>query len=153
MTAQLTFDRKIGMYGTCRRIHGRIGLAGQIFAQAFFSDTEQSWGVEILNADGAMVDEYTVSASEDSARALEEVEAIMSLAYRSATAPKASATTKVPARYLAKGDQVGSGETIVNVAVGVRTPRGKVEVTLEKDGQRRCAIWGASTVITVRRAA
>lgn len=152
MTAQLTFDRKTGMSGACRRIHGRVGLAGRIFAQAFFSDTQQNWGVEILNDEGAMVEEYTVDASQDSALAIEHVEALMSLAYRSATAPKIT-TTKVPARYLTRGDQVGSGETIVNVAAGIRTPRGKVEVTLEKDGHQRLAVWGASTVITVRRAA
>lgn len=90
MTTQLTFDRKIGMYGTCRRIHGRIGLAGRIFAQAFFSDIEQNWGVEILDADGRMVGEYIVAASQDSARAIEHVEAIMSLAYRSATDRRAA---------------------------------------------------------------
>jgi hypothetical protein len=32
-----------------------------------------------------------------------------------------------------------------------RTPRGKVEVTLEKDGCTRPAIWGASTLIGVVR--
>jgi hypothetical protein len=35
------------------------------------------------------------------------------------------------------GDQVGSGETVVNVSVGARTPRGKVEVTLEKGERSR----------------
>jgi hypothetical protein len=57
----------------------------------------------------------------------------------------------IPARTLLNGDQVGSGETIVNVSAGVRTPRGKVEVVLEKGGRRRSAIWGASTVINVQR--
>ena len=58
---------------------------------------------------------------------------------------------KVPARYLIPGDQVGSGEIVAGVSAGVRTPRGKVEVILEKDGRRRCAIWGASTAINIKR--
>ncbi len=58
---------------------------------------------------------------------------------------------KVPALYLMVGDETGSGETIVSVSAGVRTPRGKVEVTLEKGEQRRCALWGAYTIINVRR--
>jgi hypothetical protein len=58
---------------------------------------------------------------------------------------------KTLARYLLAGDQVGSGETVVSVSAGVRTPRGKVEVVLEKGERRRCAIWGAHTVINVKR--
>lgn len=60
---------------------------------------------------------------------------------------------KLPARLLLNGDQVGSGETIVSVSAGVRTPRGKVEVTLEKDGRCRRALWGARTIVTIRRGA
>lgn len=60
---------------------------------------------------------------------------------------------KVPARYMLPGDRTGSGETVVWVGIGVRTPRGKVEVLLENNGSRRLAIWGASTLINVRRAA
>lgn len=58
---------------------------------------------------------------------------------------------KVPARYLMVGDQTGSGETVVAVSRGARTPSGKVEVTLEKNGQRRTSLWGASTLINVLR--
>jgi hypothetical protein len=58
---------------------------------------------------------------------------------------------KAPARHLMAGDRVGSGETIVSVSAGIRTPRGKVEVVLEKGERRRCAIWGAHTVINVKR--
>jgi hypothetical protein len=60
-------------------------------------------------------------------------------------------SSKIPARALQSGDQIGSGETIVSVSAGIRTPRGRVEVVLEKDGRRRSAIWGASTVINVQR--
>jgi hypothetical protein len=60
-------------------------------------------------------------------------------------------SSKIPARALLNGDHVASGETIVSVSAGVRTPRGMVEVTLEKDGRYRRALWGAFTIITVRR--
>ena len=62
-------------------------------------------------------------------------------------------TSKVCARYLQAGDVVGSGETVIQTSAGVRTPRGKIEVILEKDGKRRLAIWGASTTINVQRLA
>lgn len=58
---------------------------------------------------------------------------------------------KLPARHLMAGDRTGSGETIVSVSAGIRTPRGKVEVTLEKDGRRRTSLWGAATTISVSR--
>jgi hypothetical protein len=59
---------------------------------------------------------------------------------------------RVPARLLLKGDVTGSNETVLGVSAGVATPRGKVEVSLEKAGRRRKAIWNAATVIVVRRA-
>lgn len=58
---------------------------------------------------------------------------------------------RVPARYLIKGDRVGSGEVVIGVEAGIRTPRGKVEVLLQRGDNCRRAIWGASTVITIRR--
>ena len=63
------------------------------------------------------------------------------------------ASIKVPARALQRGDVTGSGETIVSATAGVRTPRGKVEVTLEKGERSRLALWGASTLISVTRRA
>jgi hypothetical protein len=82
---ELTFDVKRGMYGQCRRIHGRIGLAGEIFAQAFFWDNSQTWDVEILNADGSVREEYSVDVT-DREQAIDQIKAIMSLSYRSAMA-------------------------------------------------------------------
>jgi hypothetical protein len=58
---------------------------------------------------------------------------------------------KVPARYLLAGDQLCTGETVVAVSRGARTPAGKVEITLEKDGRRRTPLWGASTTINIAR--
>lgn len=58
---------------------------------------------------------------------------------------------KLAARHLMPGDKVGSGETIVCVSAGARTPRGKIEVTLEKGGRRRTSLWGAATVVNVSR--
>jgi hypothetical protein len=89
MTNQLTFDVKRGMYGTCKRIVGRIGLAGTAFAEAFFLDNSQKWDVLIYDADGRAVDEYSVDVS-DREQAIDQVKAIMSLAYRSATARRAA---------------------------------------------------------------
>jgi hypothetical protein len=62
------------------------------------------------------------------------------------------ATEKIQARYLQAGDIIGSGETVNGVSAGVRTPRGRVEVILDKDGRTRMSIWGAYTLISVRRA-
>lgn len=57
---------------------------------------------------------------------------------------------KRTARDLQSGDVIGSGETVVRVAAGVRTPRGKVEVTLRRpDGTHRTGIWNAGTKIGV----
>lgn len=63
-----------------------------------------------------------------------------------------SIAIRVQARHLQKGDQVGSGEIVDWVGIGVRTPRGKVEVHVQKDGRGRLAVWGASTMISARRA-
>lgn len=61
-------------------------------------------------------------------------------------------TEQILARYLRHGDvTAGSGETIVNVSAGVRTPRGKVDVVLAKNGRQRVAQWGASTMVAVVR--
>lgn len=64
-----------------------------------------------------------------------------------------SQSLKISARHLMSGDLVGSGETIVSVSAGVRTPRGKVEVTLEKGGRRRTSLWGAPTFVNISRPA
>lgn len=58
---------------------------------------------------------------------------------------------KVQARALQVGDVLGSGETVVSVSAGLRTPPGKVEVTLAKGERRRTSTWGASTLINVTR--
>lgn len=62
---------------------------------------------------------------------------------------------RVQARNLQPGDVTGSGERVVKVETGVRTPKGKVEVFLRPrilaDGIRK-AIWGAYTEINVERA-
>ena len=55
------------------------------------------------------------------------------------------------AQYLKKGDVIGSGETVVSVSSGAYTPSGKVDVTLEKGGKTRTAVWGKSTKIGVKK--
>lgn len=59
---------------------------------------------------------------------------------------------RVLARDMLPGDRVGSGETIVAVSAGVRTPAGKVDVILDRAGRRRVASWNARTEINVTRA-
>lgn len=61
------------------------------------------------------------------------------------------ATEKVQARALQSGDLVGSGEVVKGVSAGLHTPRGKVEVVLEKNGKIRFSLWGAYTMINVTR--
>jgi hypothetical protein len=67
--------------------------------------------------------------------------------------PAKAVTVQIPARSLIAGDVVGSGETIITVQRGVRTPAGKVEVVLDRAGIRRRSLWGASTLINARRSA
>jgi hypothetical protein len=86
MSPELTFDGKRGMYGSCRRIVGRIGLAGEIFAEAYFFDAEQRWYVVIFDAEQT---EYSVDVS-DREQAIDQVEALMNLVYRSRTARRAA---------------------------------------------------------------
>lgn len=58
---------------------------------------------------------------------------------------------KVPARNLVRGDVTGSGETVLAVSNGARTPPGKVELCLQKGARQRTAVWNAHTIIGVRR--
>jgi hypothetical protein len=175
----LQFDRKVTMFGICDRINALVDH--EPFARAIRDAVyDRTWEVVIFHVDGT-VSEHTVTLTDDDAADIAQVEAIIFLSFRSNFAPKGPphnehewtrhyflegvalsraslataslAPVKVPARNLLTGDQVGSGETVKWVGVGVRTPRGKVEIQLEKDGRTRLAIWGASTLINVRRAA
>ena len=58
---------------------------------------------------------------------------------------------RTQAQFLEPGDVVGSGETIVSISRGVRTPPHKVEVTLRKGGRNRLALWSKYTFINARR--
>lgn len=61
---------------------------------------------------------------------------------------------RVPADTLQPGDVTrGTGETVIRVSAGVRTPSGKVDVVLEKNGRQRTATWRSRTVIAVNREA
>lgn len=62
-----------------------------------------------------------------------------------------SALVKVPARHLLRGDVTGSGEVVLSVSTGAKTPRGMVDVILQKGERKRAAIWNARTIIGVRR--
>lgn len=45
----------------------------------------------------------------------------------------------------------GSKERIVSVSVGIRTPSGKMEIALNKDGVVRFALWGKHTLVWIDR--
>ncbi|SFJ72604.1 hypothetical protein [Bradyrhizobium sp. cf659] len=62
-----------------------------------------------------------------------------------------STLIKVPARHLLRGDVTGSGEVVLSVSAGAKTPRGMVDVLLQKGDRKRAAIWNARTIIGVRR--
>lgn len=59
---------------------------------------------------------------------------------------------KVQAQHLQPGDVVGSGEIVSSVSAGTRTPKGKVEVCLDRGPAFRMAIWGKYTMINIERA-
>jgi len=63
---------------------------------------------------------------------------------------KTSANSK-EAQYLKKGDIIGSGDEVVSVSAGAKTPSGKVEVTLKtKDGKTKTSTWGKTTKVEVK---
>ena len=55
------------------------------------------------------------------------------------------------AQHLKKGDIIGSGDEVVSVSTGAKTPSGKVEVTLKtKDGKTKTSTWGKTTKVGVK---
>ena len=58
---------------------------------------------------------------------------------------------RVPVRNLQLGDVITSGETIIGVREGLRTPKGKLEVTLQRGDSRWTVLWGRGTTINVKR--
>ena len=55
------------------------------------------------------------------------------------------------AQHLKKGDIIGSGDEVVSVSAGAKTPSGKVEVTLKtKDGKTKVSTWGKTTKVGVK---
>lgn len=65
--------------------------------------------------------------------------------------PNKAVLVKVPARHLLRGDVTGSGEVVLSVSVGAKTPRGMVDILLQKGERKRAAIWNARTIIGVHR--
>lgn len=55
------------------------------------------------------------------------------------------------AQHLKKGDIIGSGDEVVSVSAGAKTPKGKVEVTIKtKDGKTKTSTWGKYTKVGVK---
>jgi len=56
------------------------------------------------------------------------------------------------AQYLKKGDIITSGDEVISVSAGAKTPSGKVEVTLKtKDGKTKTSTWGKTTKVGVKK--
>jgi hypothetical protein len=63
---------------------------------------------------------------------------------------KTSSNSK-EAQHLKKGDIIGSGDEVVSVSAGTKTPSGKVEVTLKtKSGSTKVSTWGKTTKVGVK---
>ena len=63
---------------------------------------------------------------------------------------KTSSNSK-EAQHLKKGDIITSGDEVVSVSAGAKTPAGKVEVTLKtKSGSTKTSTWGKTTKIGVK---
>lgn len=55
------------------------------------------------------------------------------------------------AQHLKKGDIITSGDEIISVSAGAKTPAGKVEVTMKtKNGSTKTSTWGKTTMIGVK---
>lgn len=63
----------------------------------------------------------------------------------------AVAKLKVQAQHLEVGDIVGTGETILYVGQGVRTPKGCVDIVVQKGNKKRSSVWRKYTMIGVER--
>ena len=63
---------------------------------------------------------------------------------------KTSSNSK-EAQHLKKGDIITSGDEVVSVSAGAKTPAGKVEVTLKtKSGSTKTSTWGKTTKVGVK---
>ncbi|WP_157083713.1 hypothetical protein [Bradyrhizobium manausense] len=61
---------------------------------------------------------------------------------------------RVQAQHLRQGDYLpATRNTVVSVSRGIRTPSGKVEVTLATSLGMRVSVWGARTEISIEREA
>lgn len=57
---------------------------------------------------------------------------------------------KTPVHMLSPGDVLkGSGETVVNISAGIKTPKGRIEVVLSKNNNKRLAVWGKYTIVVI----
>ena len=57
---------------------------------------------------------------------------------------------KIPVHALREGNILAvSGETVVSISAGISTPRGKMDVILEKGGRYRTGTWGRHTMVNV----
>ena len=76
---------------------------------------------------------------------VENEEPVMEASY------KVSSNSK-EAQHLKKGDIIGSGDEVISVSAGAKTPAGRVEVTLKtKSGSNKTSLWGKTTKIGLKK--
>ena len=62
----------------------------------------------------------------------------------------ANPIVRIPVHALQPGDVMsGSSETVIAISAGVRTPPGKMDVVLEKNGRRRSSEWRRHTMVNI----
>jgi len=60
---------------------------------------------------------------------------------------------KLPVYALRPGDiTVATRETVIAVSAGIKTPKNKMDVILQKDDRRYVRVWGRHTTINIARA-
>lgn len=80
----------------------------------------------------------------------EEKELLLTVA-RILRSHMSQAQAQAQAQHLQIGDIVGTGETILYVGQGVRTPKGCVDIVVQKGDKKRSSVWRKHTMIGVER--
>ena len=112
-------------------------------------------GVDAVAKAGTFDDEITVRAFDGmglrrAKQALEADHFDIDENVNEAKSYKVSKNSK-EAQHLKKGDIIGSGDEVVSISAGAKTPSGKVEVTLKtKDGKTKTSTWGKTTKVGVK---
>ena len=105
---------------------------------------------EGVGADGEEDYEDDDERANDIEQAQHDIERRFEEGVNEAKSYKVSKNSK-EAQHLKKGDIIGSGDEVVSVSAGAKTPSGKVEVTLKtKDGKTKVSTMGKTTKVGVK---